>query len=670
MISGADPRTTPRGAFRWIAPSTFGQESAIVASPHTPGEQPPSRPPEQTPRVVAVVVTYNRSELLRRTLAGIQGGRLRPAAMVVVDNASADDTAQVLAEWSGPVPMDVLRLEKNLGGAGGFAVGIDRALHRHSAQLVWVMDDDTEPTEETLSAAVRTWRDYAPAWEARPVFVASRVLWTDGREHPMNSMRERLLPGARRRRAAAAVGAKTIRSGSFVSLLMDAEAMRRTPLPRADYFIWNDDFEYSTRLARFRDAVWAPESVVLHHTTTFGTTDVDPGPRFFNDVRNKLWVFTRSQSLAPWEKAAYFGATARLWLRTFRNSSSWGPLARHGARGLLAALRPPRENAEVLRGIYDLRTHRLAGESGVVNQAQAEVEGDPQARGEASDDALTVLMPVYAGDRPEFLERAFASSTWEQTLPPQEMLVVVDGPIPQELDQTLEQAAATAREHGISVRILRNPEHRGLASVLNQGLREATHAIIARADADDVSHPQRYARQLPLLTREGWDVVGAAMRETDETAQSVEAVRTVVTDPAQIRRAARVRNPISHPTVLMRRDAALCLGGYEEIPAAEDYGLWARMIAAGCRVTNLPEPLVDYRAGAGAWTRRGGLGSLRREIALQRRLRARGLIGPLRCAGNVLIRGGYRLLPTSVRVGAYRRFIGRGSSGQKGRHSA
>lgn len=102
MISGADPRTTLRGAFRWIAPSAFGQESAIVASPHTPGEQPPSRPPEQTPRVVAVVVTYNRSELLRRTLAGIEGGRLRPAAMVVVDNASTDDTARVLAEWSGP----------------------------------------------------------------------------------------------------------------------------------------------------------------------------------------------------------------------------------------------------------------------------------------------------------------------------------------------------------------------------------------------------------------------------------------------------------------------------------------------------------------------------------------------------------------------------------------
>ena len=154
-------------------------------------------------------------------------------------------------------------------------------------------------------------RVYAEDPTRRPAFVASRVVWTDGREHPMNSMRERILPGAARRRRAARVGARTIRSGSFVSLLMDATPMRRTGLPLAEYFIWNDDFEYSTRLARFRDAVQAPASVAVHRTKTFGTTDADPGPRFYFDVRNKLWVFTRSASLAlPMAPLAFLAAAS------------------------------------------------------------------------------------------------------------------------------------------------------------------------------------------------------------------------------------------------------------------------------------------------------------------------------------------------------------------------
>ena len=616
----------------------------------------------ESPRVVAVVVTYNRVQLLQRTLRGIFSGRRVPEAVVIVDNASTDGTAQLLADLQAPVPVDVLRLPENLGGAGGFTVGIDRALARHRPDLVWVMDDDTEPTEQTLAVSLRTWCEYAEAPEQRPVFVASRVLWSDGREHPMNSMRERLWPGARRRRAAAAVGARTIRSGSFVSLLMEADAMRRTGLPMADYFIWNDDFEYSTRLARFRDALWAPESVVLHHTKRFGTTDVDPGPRFFHDVRNKLWVFTRSQSLAPWEKAAYCGATLRLWVRTFRRSARRGPLLQAGVRGLLAALRPPRPNDTVLRGSYDLRTHQLS------EVLDSEAEGEPELS--RSGGEFTLLMPLYHGDRPEYFTQAFASSTWEQSLPPDEVVVMIDGPLPDPLEEALDDAMTQARQQGISARVVRNPEHRGLASVLNQGLREARCGIVARADADDVSHPERFQRQVPLVQAGEVEVIGSAMNETDATGERIEALREAVTDPEALRRVSLMRNPLNHPTVVMRREAALNLGGYEEIPAAEDYGLWLRMLAAGYRIGNLPEPLVDYRAGAGAWARRGGWGALRREVELQRRLRAHELIGPVRWIGNVVIRGGYRLLPASVRVGAYRRLIGGGRIAQKGQHHA
>ena len=90
-----------------------------------------------------------------------------------------------------------------------------------------------------------------------------------------------------------------IRSASFVSVLVDAAMVRERGLPLADYFLWNDDFEFTTRLIRGRRALYCPASVVVHKTKTFGSTDADPGERFYYEVRNKLWLFARSRGLSP-----------------------------------------------------------------------------------------------------------------------------------------------------------------------------------------------------------------------------------------------------------------------------------------------------------------------------------------------------------------------------------
>ena len=184
-----------------------------------------------------------------------------------------------------------------------------------------------------------------------PVAVcASRADWTDGREHPMNTPRTR--PGVSRAELAraAAVGARPIRSASFVSILLDADAVRAEGLPRADFFLWNDDFEYTARLLRRRPGLYVPASRVVHLTAKFGSSDVDPGPRFYNEVRNKVWTFTRSDAFAPAEKALYGAATLRRWARTVRRSSDRGALLGHGRRGLRDGVRPPRSTREVLSG--------------------------------------------------------------------------------------------------------------------------------------------------------------------------------------------------------------------------------------------------------------------------------------------------------------------------------
>lgn len=593
--------------------------------------------PDDGSSVVAVVVSYNRRELLARTLAGIAAGKALPGAVIVVDNASTDGSADFVAGLNNGLNIDLVRLDKNVGGAGGFTVGIDRAVHQYDPDLVWVMDDDTEPHAAALAEALAAWHAYAPLPEDRPAAVASSVVWTDGRIHPMNSMIERIGAGRARRARAAAVDGMSIRSGSFVSLFMDAREIRRVGLPVADYFIWGDDFEYSTRLARFRDAVLVPASVVSHHTMKFGTTDVDPGERFYYEVRNRVWLYTRSRSLAPWEKVLYTGATLRIWRRTFANSSNRQVLAKGLLRGLRDALKPPRSNAEVLRGVYEL-AEPLAGTTATAPAAPA----------------FSVLLPVYHGDTPERVQRAFDSNTIEQTVRPAEVVLVRDGPVPAGLEEVLVRLAAT---DAVPVRRVDLARNAGLAAALTAGLEQCSHDIIARADADDISMPRRFERQLPLIAA-GADAVGSWMTEVDDTEKTL-ATRSVPAGSAAIARAAKYRNPMNHPSVMFRRRAVDAVGGYQHVRGAEDYWLWVRLLHAGARLRNVPEPLVAYRISDGAYERRGGVQALRMELDLQRRLHALGFVSNLEWIRNVLVRGGYRFVPVAVRRFGFRTFVAR-----------
>ncbi|MFP5417095.1 MAG: glycosyltransferase [Actinomycetes bacterium] len=294
--------------------------------------------------VVAVVVAWNRRDLLAQTLAGLAAQTRPPDAVVVVDNASSDDSA-ALAE-AHRVVTEVVRLPRNTGGAGGFAAGIARAVATHDAELVWIMDDDTVPTPpalaELLAARVR--------YPGRVTVAASRADWRDGREHPMNTPRVRPLVSRMRAGAAELAGAHPIRSASFVSILLDAEAVRAHGLPIADYFLWNDDFEYTARLLRHGVGLYVPASRVYHLTKVFGSSDADPGPRFVNEVRNKVWLFTRSDALGPLDRVLYAGSTLRRWARMLARSADRRALAGYGRRGLAESLRAPRSTVEVLAG--------------------------------------------------------------------------------------------------------------------------------------------------------------------------------------------------------------------------------------------------------------------------------------------------------------------------------
>jgi rhamnopyranosyl-N-acetylglucosaminyl-diphospho-decaprenol beta-1,3/1,4-galactofuranosyltransferase len=328
------------------------------------------------PRVAAVVVTYNRRPLLLESLAAVLGQTRPPDAVLVIDNASTDGTAAAVRESFPAARLTVLG--QNTGGAGGFAAGIALAL-AGGANLIWLMDDDTVPEPTALQAllAARAQRPAAP-----PVLVASRVVWTDGRPHPMNTPRVKPFATRAQQRAAAAAGCQPIRSASFVSILVDAGACRERGLPQADYFLWNDDFEFTTRLLRGRDGWLCPASLVVHKTATFGSTDTDPGQRFYYEVRNKVWTLRSGGSLAPAERLLYSGATVRRWARTFARSADRATLRSCLRRGLAAGLRTrPRPTADLLAAAGLTIPAGLTTPAGpAVPAGEPPLAGRPQAR--------------------------------------------------------------------------------------------------------------------------------------------------------------------------------------------------------------------------------------------------------------------------------------------------
>lgn len=268
---------------------------------------------------------------------------------------------------------------------------------------------------------------------------------------------------------------------------------------------------------------------------------------------------------------------------------------------------------------------------------------------------FSLLLCVYAGDRPAFLQRAFTSSVHEQTRRPADVVVVQDGPVPDDLAATLVELEASSP---VPVTHLLLEHNLGLGPALDRGLAACAHDVVARMDADDVSVAHRFEVQLPLIEA-GADIVGSALMEFVDDVDEVVQVRTPPLGPEWIRSAARFRDPFNHPTVVYRRAWVERAGGYQDLHLMEDYLLFARMLHAGAVPANVEEPLVHYRVGAGAYARRGGRELLRSELALQRRFLALGITTRTQFVRNVILRGGYRLVPETVRRRAYRRIIAR-----------
>jgi glycosyltransferase involved in cell wall biosynthesis len=267
---------------------------------------------------------------------------------------------------------------------------------------------------------------------------------------------------------------------------------------------------------------------------------------------------------------------------------------------------------------------------------------------------FTLLIPVYGGDRPDYLRRAFRSAVDDQTVRPDQVVIVRDGPVRDELAACMGDLMAKSPVPVTFVPLERNG---GLGPALDRGLAACWFDVVARMDADDVAMPHRFEVELALITHA--DIVGSGLLEFIADTDDIVGQRVPPTEPDRIRKYARLADPFNHPTVVYRKSAVLAAGGYGDLPLMEDYALFVRMLQLGARPLNTAEPLVFYRVGATAFKRRGGRRLLRSELALQRELRRSGFITLAEYLRNVVVRGGYRLIPWWCRRALYRPIVAR-----------
>lgn len=215
----------------------------------------------------------------------------------------------------------------------------------------------------------------------------------------------------------------------------------------------------------------------------------------------------------------------------------------------------------------------------------------------------SVLMSVYNKELPENLSVSIAS-VMNQTVPPDEFVIVCDGLLGDELNQVIDRFAE--QYPGMFI-IEQLPENKGLGLALNIGLGLCHNDIVARMDSDDICMPDRMEKQLDAMEREQVDIVSGTVIEFAGDKDNVLAKRVLPEKRDDIRFFARRRNPFNHPAVMYRKHCVKDAGGYKDFHLFEDYYLWIRMLLLGYEGYNIQEPILYMRAGKEMYKRRGGL---------------------------------------------------------------
>lgn len=214
---------------------------------------------------------------------------------------------------------------------------------------------------------------------------------------------------------------------------------------------------------------------------------------------------------------------------------------------------------------------------------------------------FTVLLSIYKKEKPEYFEEALTSIYDNQVVKPSEIIIVEDGKLTDELYKVVKRWKDKLDE---KLKIISLEKNVGLAKALNIGLHHSSYELVARMDTDDIAMPDRFQVQYEFMNNNhNVALCGAFIEEFNELYEK-KIVLPISID--EIKKFAKLRNPIAHPTVIFRKSIIKKVGGYpEELRLGQDFGLWSVLIANGYKLYNIPTVLVRMRVDNEFLERRG-----------------------------------------------------------------
>ena len=239
-------------------------------------------------KVAALVVTYNRLDLLKECIDALVNQKKDVSHIIVIDNNSNDGTREYLSGIHDE-KFVIKSLNENLGGSGGFFEGISIFQKELNDDYIWIMDDDTIPTPSALNEleiAARNVDSFG--------FLASNVRWTDGTPSSVN------IPAVNDSKWNLTVNSENdnfypvLEHASFVSIIVPKNVINEVGMPIKEFFIWGDDVEYTTRISEKYLSYYVPHSLVIHKIKNNNSMSIvnengDRVDRYFYDVRNKMY---------------------------------------------------------------------------------------------------------------------------------------------------------------------------------------------------------------------------------------------------------------------------------------------------------------------------------------------------------------------------------------------
>lgn len=221
---------------------------------------------ENKNKIAAVVVTYNRLNLLKEVLHAFEKQTVYPSYMIIVDNASSDGTYEYLEKWKNTVlnkfKVYIIKNEENVGGSGGFYIGTQKAIDV-GADWIWVSDDDAIPQENVFELAnlhIENLENDVSAICTK-ILVNKKIALSNRNFRKKTLFRYKLIDVPNSYYSKKSF---EINCFSYLGVLMNADKLRKVGLINKDYFIWLDDVEHSWRLNKVGKIICFPDMIVDH----------------------------------------------------------------------------------------------------------------------------------------------------------------------------------------------------------------------------------------------------------------------------------------------------------------------------------------------------------------------------------------------------------------------